>query len=214
MLVRALEDAKPGDKILVVSFGSGCDALCFEVTENIENMRDRDGISGCLTNKADLDNYTKYLVWRDTLRAEVGLRSEEDLWTRWSSLWRERKMVLGLWGTKCSKCGTPQLPPQRICVNPDCETVDEMEAYRFSDKVGRIASYTADMLAVSDDPPAIYGAIEFKGGGKYYFDFTDCDLDALATGMSVSMSFRRKYYDKRRDIVGYFWKAVPMKEVK
>jgi len=214
MLVNALEEAKPGDKILVVSFGSGCDALYFEVTQNIENRGDRDGISGCLANKAELDNYTKYLVWRDTLPADVGLRSEEDLWTRWSSLWRGRRMILGLWGTKCKKCGIPQLPPQRICVNPECGTADEMEEYRFSDKIGHIASYTGDMLAASYNPPAVYGAIEFEGGGKYYFDFTDCDLDALSTGMSVSMSFRRKYYDKKRDIAGYFWKAVPMKEVK
>ena len=35
MLVKTLEDAKPGDKILVVSFGSGCDALYFEVTETV-----------------------------------------------------------------------------------------------------------------------------------------------------------------------------------
>jgi uncharacterized OB-fold protein len=89
-----------------------------------------------------------------------------------------------------------------------------MQEYRFSDKIGHIASYTGDMLAVSYNPPAVYGAIEFEGGGKYYFDFTDCDLDALSTGMFVSMSFRRKYYDKKRDIAGYFWKAVPMKEVK
>ena len=214
MLVRALEEAKPGDKILVISFGSGCDALYFEVTEDIKKMKDRDGISGCLARRAELDNYTKYLIWRDILPGDAGMRSEEDLWTRWSSLWRARKMVLGLWGTKCKKCNTPQLPPQKVCVNPDCGAVDEMEEYCFSDKVGHIASYTGDMLAASNNPPAVYGAIDFNGGGKYYFDFTDCDLDALETGMPVAMSFRRKYYDQKRDIVGYFWKAVPVKEVK
>jgi 3-hydroxy-3-methylglutaryl CoA synthase len=214
MLIRALEEAEPGDRILVVSFGSGCDTLYFEATNNVEHKKDRNGISGCLARKAELDNYTKFLVWRDTLPAEAGLRAEEDLWTRWSSLWRGRKMVLGLWGTKCKRCGTAQLPPQRICVNPDCGAVDETEDYRFSDKIGHIASYTGDMLAASYNPPAVYGAIEFEGGGKFYFDFTDCDLDSLATGMPVSMSFRRKYHDKKRDIVGYFWKAVPTKEVK
>jgi hydroxymethylglutaryl-CoA synthase len=212
MFVRALEEANPGEKILLISFGSGCDALIFEVTGNILNKRTRNGIAGCLANKAALDNYTKFLVWRDTLPAELGLRSEEDLWTRWSLLWRKRKMVLGLWGSKCKKCGTPQLPPQRICVNPDCGTVDEMEDYLFSDKIGRIASYTGDMLAASYDPPAIYGAVQFEGGGKYYFDFTDCNLDGLATGMAVAMSFRKKYQDNNRDITGYFWKAVPVKE--
>jgi hydroxymethylglutaryl-CoA synthase len=214
MLVSALEKAKAGDKILLVSFGSGCDALYFEVTKNINNKKDRNGISGCLANKAALDNYTKYLVWRDILPAETGLRSEEDLWTRWSTLWRARKFVIGLWGSKCKKCGTAQLPPQKVCVNPDCGAIDESELVRFSDKIGRIASYTGDMLAASLNPPAVYGQIAFEGGGKFMFDFTDCNLEEAATGMPVYMSFRRKYYDEKRDISGYFWKAVPMKEVK
>ena len=88
------------------------------------------------------------------------------------------------------------------------------EQYCFSDKIGRIASFTADMLAASYDPPAIYGQVEFEGGGKYMFDFTDCEYKELKTGMNVSMTFRRKYYDAKRDISGYFWKALPVKEVK
>lgn len=213
MLASALETAKPGDKILMVSFGSGCDALYFEVTQEIEQRKEKNGISRCLANREELDNYTKFLVWRDILPGDVGLRAEEDLWTRWSVLWRKRKDVLGLWGSKCNTCGTPQFPSQRVCVNPDCGAIDDMEEYCFSDKTGYIASYTGDMLAASYNPPAIYGQIEFEGGGKYMFDFTDCNLDALAVKMPVSMSFRRKYYDEKRDIAGYFWKAVPTKEV-
>jgi uncharacterized OB-fold protein len=112
------------------------------------------------------------------------------------------------------KCGTPQFPVQRVCANPDCGAIDEIEDYLFSDKMGRIASYTGDMLAPSFDPPTIYGSVVFEGGGKDIFDFTDCTLEELKTGMAVSMSFRRKYYDKLRGISGYFWKAVPLKEVK
>jgi 3-hydroxy-3-methylglutaryl CoA synthase/uncharacterized OB-fold protein len=215
MFAAALESAKPGEKILVVSFGSGCDALCFEVTEEIMmKTSSRNMIAGLLANKADLDPYEKYLVWRDILPADMGLRSEEDLWTRWTFLWRQHKEIMGLWGTKCLKCGTPQFPAQRVCVNPDCGAIDEMEAYLFSDKIGRIASFTGDMLAASYNPPAIYGAVLFNDGGKFYFDFTDCTLGDLSTGMPVRMSFRRKYSDKKRDISGYFWKAVPVKEVK
>lgn len=214
MLASALETAKPGDKILVVSFGSGCDALYFEATDKIGKKRAGKGISGWLASKADLNNYTKYLVWRDILPASFGLRSEEDLWTRWSALWRGRNAVLGLWGSKCRKCGTEQFPPQKICVNPDCQAINEMDPYPFSNKTGHIASFTGDMLAASYDPPTIYGQIEFEGGGKYLLDFTDCNLSEVSTDMSVYMSFRRKYYDKIRDISGYFWKAVPIKEVK
>ncbi|MDY6854099.1 MAG: OB-fold domain-containing protein [Thermodesulfobacteriota bacterium] len=214
MLVNALEQAKSGDKILVVSFGSGCDALYFEVTDNIEKKRYRNGISGCLANRADLDNYTKYLVWRDILPADLGMRAEEDIWTRWSAFWRERKLVLGFWGGKCKECATVQIPTQRICVNPDCGATDTMEDYCFADKTGRVISYTGDNLAASLDPPAIYGSIEFDGGGKFELDITDCDLESMSTGMTVNMTFRKKYHDAKRGITTYFWKAIPTKEVK
>lgn len=212
MLAGALETARPGDKILLIGFGSGCDALFFEVTEAITRLPPRNGLSGSLANRAELDNYSKYLVWRDVLPADAGLRSEEDLWTRWSQLWRKRKEVLGLWGSRCKACGTVQYPEQRVCVNPECGRIDEMEPFCFSDKTGRIASFTGDNLAASLNPPAIYGQVTFEPGGKYMFDFTDCDLEALSTGMAVEMSFRKKYADAKRELTGYFWKAVPKRE--
>ena len=43
MLVHALEEAKPGDRIVVASFGQGCDALCFEVTEHIQHAGAQEG---------------------------------------------------------------------------------------------------------------------------------------------------------------------------
>jgi len=213
MLVSALEQSQPGDRILLLGFGGGCDALCFEVTENIRHLKARSGIAGSLANRSVLDNYTKYLIWRNILPADTGMRSEEDEATRWNVLWRKRKEVTGLWGTKCKRCGTVQYPQQRICVNPECGATDEAEDYLFSDKIGRIASFTGDMLSPSLNPPAVYGQVEFEGGGKYLFDLTDCDLEDVKTGMRIRMSFRRKYRDEKRDISGYFWKAVPCKEV-
>jgi len=214
MLANVLEDAEPGDKILVVSFGSGCDALCFEVTDNIKNLKKRNVVSCHLSNKAELDNYEKYLAWRRILPLELGLRGEVDSPTRWSMIWRSKKSITGFCGSKCTKCGTPQYPPQRICVNPACGAKDEMDDYYFSDKIGKLVSYTGDNLALSFNPPQIYGNVIFEGGGKMLIDLTDCDLDSLKVEMPVSFSFRVKYYDEKRDLVRYFWKAVPLKEVK
>ena len=213
MLAKALEEAKPGDKLLVVSFGSGCDALYLEVTEEIARMKSRIGVQGYLGNRADLTSYQKYAVFRGMLPVDIGLRGETDFLTRWSLLWRKRKAVLGLVGSRCRKCGSPQYPPQRVCANPACGAMDEMEDYLFADKKGRILSYTGDMLAASYDPPELYGYVEFEGGGRFQCNFTDCGLDDLKVGGPVFFSFRRKYYDEKRDIHGYFWKAVPQKEV-
>jgi 3-hydroxy-3-methylglutaryl CoA synthase len=212
MLANALETAEPGDKILLVSYGSGCDALWFEVTENIKKVQDGRGVSRWLARRAELDNYQKYLVWRGIAPGETGVRGETDKETRWSLVWREHRALLGLWGSKCRKCGTQQFPPQRICVNPECGALDEMDPVYLADKGGKIFTYTGDMLAASINPPAIYGNVEFNGGGRMVMDFTDCVVDDLAVGKPVEFSFRIKFYDPKRDITNYFWKAVPVAE--
>ena len=209
MLVGALEESKTGDKILVVSYGNGCDALFLQVTERIQKARDSRGISKHLTSKKDLDSYEKYASFRDLLAIDTGRRGEEVGATQLSTLWRERRMVLGLCGSKCKRCGTPQYPRQVVCANPSCGAVGEMEVYRFSDKKGHLFTYTGDNLAPSPNPPSIYGVVAFEGGGRYNFDLTNCELDSLEVGMPVEMSFRRKYRDAVRGIHGYFWKATP-----
>lgn len=214
MLCKALEEASPGDKLLLVSYGSGCDALYFEVTAEIEKFVNRKRFSDTLAHRAELDHYTKYLTWRKAIPVDLGLRGEEEQVTRWSMVWRSRKAILGMQGSRCLKCGTQQYPPQRVCVNPDCGAIDEMEPLYLSDKGGKIVSYTSDMLAASINPPAIYGNVDFNGGGRAMFEFTDCTLDDLQVGKEVEFTFRIKYYDPKRDTTFYFWKAVPVtKEV-
>jgi uncharacterized OB-fold protein len=59
------------------------------------------------------------------------------------------------------------------------------------------------------DPPAVYGLVSFKGGGKAFLDFTDCDMNQVKVGMPIRMTFRRRSRDAMRGFTGYFWKAVP-----
>jgi len=210
-LVRALEEAKPGDRIAVVGYGTGADALLFEVKDEIEKIRaDRRGIGKHLTTRRDLDSYEKMAAFRNLLPTEKGIRGENVAFTALSTLWRNRKEVLGLYGSRCKKCGTPQYPIQRVCVKPDCGAIDEMEPYRFSDRKGTLFTYTGDNLAFSPNPPAIYGIVDFEGGGRFWFDLTDVDLEEVKVDMPVEMSFRKKYWDEKSGIHGYFWKAVPV----
>ncbi|MDO8723852.1 MAG: 3-oxoacyl-[acyl-carrier-protein] synthase III C-terminal domain-containing protein [Syntrophales bacterium] len=210
MLVAALEDAKPGDNIVVASFGNGSDALLFKVTDEIEKIKGkRRGTKKYLAAKRELKNYEKFVSFRNVLPVDKGIRGEIMPATALSALWRDRKEILGLCGSKCTACGTPQFPVQRICVNPDCNKTDQMEDYIFSDKGGILFTYTGDLLAFTPNPPAIYGFVDFNGGGRFWFDITDADLEAVKVDMPVEMSFRRKYYDQSNGIHGYFWKAVP-----
>ncbi len=211
MLVAALEDSKPGDKILIASFGNGGDALVFQVTENIKDVADRRAVRKHLSAKKELASYEKYLAFKNLAPMDLGMRGEINIRTPMSALFRERKDVLSLIGSKCQKCGTPQYPYQRVCVNPDCGTIDQMEGYRFSDKKAVIFTYTGDNLAASVDPPSVYGLVDFDGGGRYWFDFTDCDLDSVKVGMPVEMTFRRRYVDESTGVHGYSWKATPIR---
>jgi hydroxymethylglutaryl-CoA synthase len=211
MLIGALEEAQPGEKILVASFGSGSDALLFEVTDEIKRFKSRNKLKTNLDYKGELENYTKYLSFKGMLPKEIGIRGEEVAPTSLSLSWREQNTVLRLVGSRCKACGTPQFPKDPICINPECGAVDQMEDYPFSDKTGVLFTYTADHLAYSEDPPALYGIVDFEGGGRYWFDITDCRLESLEVGKPLQMTFRRRYLDEGRSIAGYFWKAMPFK---
>jgi 3-hydroxy-3-methylglutaryl CoA synthase/NAD(P)-dependent dehydrogenase (short-subunit alcohol dehydrogenase family)/putative sterol carrier protein len=211
MLVQALESARPGDRIVVASFGQGCDALCFQVTDKIKSLVPRNGIKGALENREPTDNYMKFLKFRDLIETETGIRAEAPDQTAMTTLWRRRKTILGLVGGKCTVCGTPQYPSVDICVNPHCGALHSQEEYEFADVPATVKSFTGDMLAVSVDPPAIYGMVQFEGGGRFMADFTDCAMGDVKVGMPVKMAFRRHHVDKARGFTGYFWKAVPLK---
>ena len=209
MLVGALETAKPGDGILLAGFGQGCDALYFKVTENIGKLAERAGLKGSLANKKTTDNYMKFLKFRDLINPEMGIRAEAPVQTAMTALWRNRKMILGFVGGKCRDCGTAQYPPADLCVNPACGHLKTQDDYEFANIKARVRSFTGDLLAVSVDPPAIYGMVQFEGGGRLMMDFTDSELNDIKVGMPVKMSFRRRVVDTVRGFSQYFWKAVP-----
>jgi len=212
MFVYALQEANPGDRILLVGFGQGCDALYFRVTDAIQQMLPRRGAKGCLKNKKSMDNYPKFLKFRELLQTEMGIRAEAPTQTAMTVLWRKRDMLLGLVGGRCTRCGTPQFPRMDVCVNPRCKARRSQEPYEFADVPARVNSFTGDRLTVSVDPPAVYGMIQFEGGGRFMADFTDCDISELHVGQQVAMSFRKRYDDEERGFTGYFWKAVPVNE--
>jgi 3-hydroxy-3-methylglutaryl CoA synthase len=207
LLVHALQDAKPGERILVASFGQGCDALLFEVTDAITQLPARSGVKGALARRKEEANYAKFLAFNDHVVLERGMRSETDKATPLSTLYRNRDMVTGLVGGKCRACGTMQFPSGRYCVNPKCNALDSQEPRPFSDVPASVMSYTADSLTYSPNPPHYYGMVQFEGGGRMMADFTD--VDAVEVGMPMRMMFRIKETDPARGFVRYFWKAAP-----
>jgi len=217
MLVAALEDAKPGDKVLFASYGNGADAFTLQITPHLEKLGKRRGIKKHLESKRMLSNYETYLRWRGLIPLEAARRPEQAP-TSISALWRNRKEVLALYGFRCLNCGTPQyinpsssfstgVIPARICAA--CQAKDQFEPYRFADKKATVFTFTQDNLAAVPDVPATVAVVDFDGGGRAVFDITDRDPAQLETGMRVEMAFRKLFSD--RGIHNYYWKARPIR---
>lgn len=68
-LTRALDEARPGDRLLIVSFGSGAgsDALSFLVTEKIETVRDRAPLTQVYLDRSVDVDYATYARWRNKI---------------------------------------------------------------------------------------------------------------------------------------------------
>ena len=142
---------------------------------------------------------------------DKGMRAEYDEKQPGTSLFRERKSVLGLIGGKCSKTGTIQFPKTNISVSQNDRAVNTQEDYPLSNKHAKITTYTADSLAYSPDPPTYYGMIDFEGGGRMISEFSDVTEDDVEVGREMRMVFRIKAQDEQRKFTKYFWKATPVR---
>ncbi len=206
MLVAALEEAKPGDRLLWASYGDGCDVYILTVTDKIKEMGNRRGIKKHLASKKVISNYERYLRWRNIVPIEPAARDPLQVPSA-VALWRDNRGGLALYGVKCQKCGAPQYPAQRVCMN--CQARDAFEEYGFADREGKVATFSQDNLAVSVDPPVTITTVDFAGGGRIICDMTDRDPQKVAVGMPVEMTFREVRFVG--GIHDYWWKCQPVR---
>ncbi len=204
LLVAALEEARPGDKILLASYGDGADAYLLEVTSEIRKLKARRGVKRHLESKRILANYDTYLNWRGLLAAEAARRPPVPPPSP-SAHWRERDAIDRLHGVKCQTCGLVQYPPQRVCTQ--CHTKDNWEAVRLSDKKGKIFTFSLDYIAGTIDVPLAITIINFEGGGRGLFEMTDREIEEVRCEAPVEMSFRK--LRSSGGVHNYFWKAIP-----
>jgi hydroxymethylglutaryl-CoA synthase len=205
ILVAALEEAKPGDRILYVTYGDGADAFLLLVTEQIEKVRNRRGIKRHLASKLMLPSYGKYVEMRELMEGEAGRRP-----ARRSSLpviWRERQHLFPLYGQKCRACGNIQYPRQRICIY--CQAKDNFELIRLSDKRGKVFTFSMDERAMEVVLPKVFTVVDLDGGGRFYSVMTDRDTSKIEVGMPVEMTFRIQL--EGSGLHNYFWRVRPIR---
>ena len=209
MLVAALEEANPGDRILFANYGDGADAFILKVTAEIKKLKARRGIKGHLASRLELTNYEKYIRFRKLMPLESQAREGANAFP--PVAWREREQLTSLHGSRCNNCGRTFHPMQRVCIY--CGAKDDFEGIRLSDRKGTLYTYCIDNLALSSDPPTIVSKVHLeddKGLIGVYCQMTDRDVDQIKPDIPVEMTFR-----KMHDAGGmhtYYWKCRPPRE--
>jgi 3-hydroxy-3-methylglutaryl CoA synthase/uncharacterized OB-fold protein len=203
MLANVLAAAKPGDLILVAVAADGADAVVLRATDAVASSRQTRSVGRLIESKGNV-GYGTYLKWREILPTEPPRRPDPDR-PGAPPMLRASAWKFGFVGSRCTACGTPQLPPQRVCVR--CSAKDQMEPYPFADRGARIATFTLDRLAFSMNPPTVSVVLDFDGGGRFLCEMTDCEPEQVAIGDQVEMTFRRMF--TADGVINYFWKARP-----
>ncbi|MBI3781821.1 MAG: OB-fold domain-containing protein [Deltaproteobacteria bacterium] len=206
VLARTLDSAKPGDRILVVCEADGVEVLVLEVTDKIKSLPSVHKVDRWIASKRNDLAYNSYLKWRGILPFEPPRRPDPERPAA-PPMRRHERWKMAFVGSRCTKCQTGHLPPQRVCVK--CGAVDQMRDERYADTSCRITTYTLDHLAYSLQPPVVVAVADYEGSGRFSCELTDVDPQEVAIGNQLEMTFRRLYTGQ--GVHNYFWKARPMR---
>lgn len=205
MLVAALEQAKPGDRLLFVNYGDGCDAFILQVQPQIQQVRERRGIARHLASKMMVPNYGRYLRFRDLM--EWSPDRYVELEGSATVSWRDRNVILSLHAARCNQCQQLHFPIQRVC--PYCQAKDDYQEVGISDRKGAIFTFSIDERIWTKDPPNVACVVDLEGGGRYYGLMTDRDPAKLKVEMPVELTLRRMH--EGAGFHNYFWKIRPVR---
>jgi hydroxymethylglutaryl-CoA synthase len=206
MLAAALEGSNPGDQILLANYGDGADVFILKVTDKIKEFKDHIGLGAKLSHRKAILSYEKYLAFRDIL--ETVPEAPFSIDSAATVLWRDKSWVMNLHGSRCKKCGLVSFPVQRVCFA--CQSKDDFEEVRLSDKKGKVFTYSLDYLAGTPAPPVVQTVLESsEGAARIYCMMTDVDPKEVKVDMEVKMTFRR--IREARGFYNYFWKCRPLR---
>ena len=205
MLAYALEGAVPGEKVLVAQLGQGATALVFEVSPGVSELGSP--VTSLLAHGIDEHNYMKLLAFRGLISWDRGLRGRFIVNEALTTAWRYSDALLGFVGGRCQVTGQIQFPSTRIAAGGSLH-LDSQEPWPLADAGGKVATFTADLLAFSPNPPNCYGLVDLNGGGRLLMEFTDPGAAELLPGEALDFVFRIKDLDPQTGYRRYFWKAV------
>jgi len=205
LLVAALEQARPGERLIVASYGDGAEALALRVTSQIEKLEPRRGVAWHLARRRAVRSHEHYLRARGLGEREY--QPVRDAGLSATIHFRDRDADLSLKGQRCRGCGKVQFPIQRVCET--CFRKDDFELVRLSERTGRVVTYTFDFFFPTPEPPTIVTITEVDGA-RIHLQLVDARPEQTRPGLPVELVFRRIHEVGGRP--NYYWKATPLPE--
>jgi len=199
LLTAALETAKPGDQLLLLSYGEGADGFLLRVTEEIKRRSLSRSLSDHLSEKRLYPSYQIYKKMR-TYYAE----NEDGPELSNVFLAKEEKQNVRLYGSQCMRCGTRQYPLARVCIS--CQNHDSLQEVPL-ERTGHVFTFTRDHLYVAPDSPTIMSVVDVTEGGRLYLQMTDVDPEDVRVGDEVVLTLRRR--KEGPTMHHYYWKCRP-----
>lgn len=200
-LAAVLDDAAPGDWIVVGAYGEGADALLLRVTDALPKWRAEGVWKRWIDNKLALSSYEKYLKYRRVVDVEEPGEAINNVLE-----FKELKQDVRLYGSRCDACGTVQFPMARVCIQ--CKARDRLSDHKLR-KHGTIFTFTVDHLIANVEHPLPMAVVDLDGGGRLYLQVTDFTPDEVTIGRPVTLTYRRLHEGGGNH--NYFWKARPLR---
>jgi 3-hydroxy-3-methylglutaryl CoA synthase len=163
LLASALEQASPGQLIVLLVLSDGADCFVFRTTAALASYTATPSVASQVSGGA-LVSYGRYLAWRGMLAVEPPRRPEPARPSA-SASGRNGEWKFGL--------ATP--------------------AGALAEQQGTVTTFTIDKLAYSPSPPVVFAVVDFDDGERLPVELTDVDPDEVTIGMRVEMTFRRLF---------------------
>jgi len=205
LLVASLEEAQAGQRILVANYGDGAEAMVLTTTEKVSSLRTKRGLRWHMERRGELNDYDKYLSFRNLGPAESDRRGGQGVSA--TVHFRDRQEDISFHGHKCRRCGTEQFPLQRVCFS--CFARDDFDEINLSLRHGKLCSVTFDYFAGSPDPPLVVTVTEVDGGARVYLQMTDGTAKEAKLDLPVEFTFRKIH--EFGGTPNYFWKCTPVR---
>ena len=205
-LAVALDAAAPGDVVLLVGFGSGADAMVFEVTGSVPGAS---ATAAALKEGQLLTSYSRFLSLTGSVELDWGMRAEFEQKAQATVLERVGRDMIGFIGGRDST-GNVQFPKSAFPVNPALSEAETLEDVRLADLEATVVSVTADRLNFSPDPPFDFGLVQFDNGARVLMEMVNRPAEGFRVGDGVRMRLRIKSQNRRLGFRTYFWKAAPL----